>query len=75
MLRHAFATELLRTGANLEEVRRLMGHRSILTTSRYTHPDGRALRAAVDRLSRKRRGSGAAGGAGPVASDDEESGK
>lgn len=50
MLRHAFATELLRSGANLEEVRRLLGHASITTTSRYSHPDQASLRRAVERL-------------------------
>lgn len=51
-LRHSFATELLRHGANLEEVRRLMGHSSITTTSRYAHPDQASLRRAVNRLGR-----------------------
>ena len=53
MLRHGFATELLRQGANLEEVRRLMGHASITTTSRYAHPDQASLRRAVRRLEKK----------------------
>jgi len=55
MLRHAFATELLRTGANLEEARRLLGHASIVTTSRYLHPDQASLRRAVNRLDRRRK--------------------
>ena len=55
MLRHAFATALLKTGANLEEVRRLLGHRSIVTTSRYSHPDQASLRSAVDRLAKGRK--------------------
>ena len=59
LLRHSFATELLRTGANLEEVRRLLGHRSIVTTSRYSHPDLGSLRRAVNRLDRKKRPKGA----------------
>ena len=54
ILRHSFATELLRHDANLEVVRRLMGHSSIVTTSRYLHPDQASLRRAVDRLGRKK---------------------
>lgn len=50
LLRHSFATELLRTGANLEQVRRLMGHSSILTTARYLHPDQASLKRAVAKL-------------------------
>jgi integrase len=34
-LRHAFATNLLRNGATLDEVRELMGHRDRSTTDRY----------------------------------------
>jgi integrase/recombinase XerC len=55
LLRHSFATEILAAGANLEEVRRLLGHASITTTSRYSHPNGAALRRAVDRLARPKR--------------------
>lgn len=51
LLRHSFATEVLAAGGNLEEVRRLLGHASITTTSRYSHPSDEALRRAVDRLS------------------------
>ena len=51
LLRHSFATEVLAAGGNLEEVRRLLGHASITTTSRYSHPSDAALRRAVDRLA------------------------
>jgi len=34
-LRHTFATNYLRNGGNLEELRRVMGHRDISTTQRY----------------------------------------
>lgn len=36
-LRHTCATNLMRRGANLEDVSNLLGHRSISTTSRYIH--------------------------------------
>ncbi|MBI2484922.1 tyrosine-type recombinase/integrase [Candidatus Uhrbacteria bacterium] len=70
MLRHGFATEILAAGANLEEVRRLLGHTSILTTSRYLHPDGKALRAAVNRLSRPARRRGGDGTGKPEGVED-----
>ena len=38
-LRHHFATRLLRNGANLMQVRDLLGHESVQTTQVYTHLD------------------------------------
>lgn len=36
-LRHTYATWLIRSGTNLEAVRRLLGHADISTTQRYLH--------------------------------------
>ncbi len=49
-LRHSYATRLLQRGADIIEVRDLLGHSSVSTTQIYLSSEPERLRSAVDRL-------------------------
>jgi len=50
ILRHTFACRLLKSGANLVNVQRLLGHTSLNTTGIYLHTDVSELRSSVNNL-------------------------
>jgi site-specific recombinase XerD len=51
MLRHHYASALLRNGANLRIVQELMRHESVATTQLYTEISTEEMRAAIDKLT------------------------
>ena len=52
-LRHTFATRLVQAGVDIETVRSLLGHHSIVMTQRYTHSSHEMKQRAVDLLAKK----------------------
>lgn len=50
-LRHTFGTELANSGAPIQMIREMLGHKSIETTLRYLHSTRDGKRAAIDSLS------------------------
>lgn len=55
VIRHSYATDLLRAGADLRSVQELLGHKNVSTTQIYTHVTNPQLRKVHERFHGKGR--------------------
>ena len=55
VLRHSFATDLLRNGADLRTVQMMLGHASIATTQIYTNVTNKFLKDQFEKFHAKSR--------------------
>lgn len=53
ILRHTFATNLIKKGVELEKIQQLLGHADFATTLQYAHLSSRAIKDVVNKLDNK----------------------